>query len=75
MAALRKYQLYISSSCKSCDTVLNKLKEQKIDVSTVTIDTENYQLPFKIMVIPALVKNEKLISYGCNDILASLSHS
>lgn len=75
METLGKYQLYISSTCKSCDNVLHKLEEHKIDVSTINVDTEKYQLPFKIMIIPALVKDEKLISYGCDDILASLSHS
>lgn len=75
MNVLEKYQLYISDTCPSCDNVLKKLQEHKIDISTVNIDTENNQLPFKLMVIPALVKENKLISYGCNDIIASLSNS
>ena len=74
MNVLEKYQLYISSACPSCDNVLRKLQEHKIDISTVNIDTESNQLPFKLMVIPALVKENKLISYGCNDIIASLSN-
>ena len=73
MKPLGKYQLYISSTCASCDNVLHKLKEHNLNVSTVNIDTENYRLPFKIMVIPALVKDNKLISYGCKDIINNLT--
>ncbi|MDF1672508.1 MAG: hypothetical protein P1U41_03330 [Vicingaceae bacterium] len=75
MNPLSKYRLFISDGCDSCNHTLLKLKENNLNVSTVNIDTEQYQLPFKLMVIPALVKGEKLISYGCNDILASLNHS
>lgn len=75
MNSLSKYRLFISDSCDSCNHTLLKLKENNLNVSTVNIETEKYQLPFKLMVIPALVKDEKLISYGCDDILASLNHS
>lgn len=69
MAVIEKYQLYISTNCHSCNKVLLKLRENKMAVSIINIDTDNYHLPFKIMVIPALVKEKKLMGYGCNDIL------
>lgn len=75
MNSLSKYRLFISDHCDSCNHTLLKLKENDLKVSTVNIDTEQYQLPFKLMVIPALVKDEKLISYGCNDIITSLNQS
>ena len=49
-----------------------KLKESNINVSTVNVDYDNYILPFKLMIIPALVKENELISYGYNDILKHL---
>jgi len=72
MSLIEGYQLYISSNCHSCKKVLYQLKENEIKISVVNIDTDNYQLPFKIMVIPALVKEKRLIGYGYKDILQKL---
>ena len=37
------------------------------------IDEEDYQLPFKLMILPALIKEKKLIGYGFNDITKHLN--
>ena len=70
-----KYKLFVSNQCQSCNNVVSRLKENNIKISTVNIDYDNYTLPFKLMVIPALVKENKLISYGCNDILHHLGEN
>ena len=72
MSLIEDYQLYISSNCHSCKKVLYRLKQNETQISVINIDTDNYQLPFKIMVIPALVKEKRLIGYGYKDILQKL---
>lgn len=68
MNPIKQYKLYISTECKCCNKVLDYLYAKKIAVKTINIDTEEYELPFKLMVLPALVKENKLVGYGFNDI-------
>ncbi len=72
MKKLSSYQLFISSACNCCDKVIHQLKHDKLDITTVNIDKDTYQLPFSVMMLPALIKEEKLIAYGANDILKHL---
>ena len=67
-----KYQLFISNKCCSCDEILNLLKKEKIKVPSTNVDKENHHLPFSLVILPALVKEEKLVAYGCKDILSRL---
>lgn len=67
------YQLYISNQCTCCVKTLNYLSSKKIKIETVNIDEEDYQLPFKLMILPALIKEKKLIGYGFNDITKHLN--
>lgn len=68
-----KYQLYISNQCSCCTKVINYLNAKKISINTINIDKDNYQLPFKLMILPALVKENKLIGYGFKDITKHLN--
>jgi hypothetical protein len=67
-----KYQLFIRTNCSCCDKVINGLEIEKIAIPTTNVDLEDYKLPFNLMILPALVKDEKLISYGCEDIISYL---
>ena len=58
------YKLYVGNNCKSCDKIEFFLNQHHINIITINIDEEDYQLPFSLVIIPALVKNEKLIAYG-----------
>ncbi|MBL4594637.1 MAG: hypothetical protein JKX68_12600, partial [Flavobacteriales bacterium] len=39
---------------------------------STNVDKENHHLPFSLVILPALVKEEKLVAYGCEDILSHL---
>ncbi len=58
------YALYVGNDCFSCNKIEQFIKENNVNVSTINIDEEEYNLPFSLMIIPALVKNKKLIAYG-----------
>lgn len=69
---LSKYQLIINNSCGACIKILTELKKEEITIQTVNIDIENYALPHPLLIFPALLKDDKLISYGAKDIIAHL---
>ncbi len=69
------YQLFISGKCSCCDDVLAFLKREKIDIPVVNVDEDDYNLPFSIMIFPALVSKSKLLGYGCDDIISKLKNS
>lgn len=71
---LSNYQLYISNNCGGCKKVLSQLSIEGIEIKTINIDSENYTLPFPLLVFPALIKNHKIIGYGAKDILAHLTN-
>ena len=75
MTPLSQYQLFVRTKCSCCDKILNHLDSKKIAIPTINIDNENYSLPFKLMILPALVKEKKLIGYGCDDIITYLEIS
>ena len=66
------YQLYISNNCGGCNKVVSLLKREKITVPTINVDDENYSSSFPLLIFPALVKNDKVISYGAKDIINHL---
>jgi len=70
---MNNYTLYVDNNCSSCKKIQQYINENNIPVNTVNIDEENYDLPFTIMIIPALVKENKLLAYG-PDITAILDH-
>lgn len=61
---MSNYTLYVDNNCSSCKKIQQYISENNILVKTVNIDNENYDLPFTIMIIPALVKENKLLAYG-----------
>tara|TARA_B100000809_G_scaffold259526_1_gene304720 strand:- start:5979 stop:6200 length:222 start_codon:yes stop_codon:yes gene_type:complete len=61
---MNNYTLYVDNNCSSCKKIQQYISENNILVKTVNIDNENYDLPFTIMIIPALVKENKLLAYG-----------
>ena len=61
---MNNYTLYVDNNCSSCKKIQRYINENNIPVNTVNIDEETYELPFAIMIIPALVKENKLIAYG-----------
>jgi len=58
------YTLYVDNNCSSCKKIQQYISENNIPIKTVNIDEGSYELPFTIMIIPALVKENKLIAYG-----------
>ena len=71
---MNNYTLYVDNNCSSCKKIQQYISENNIPVKTVNIDEENYDLPFTIMIIPALVKENKLLAYG-PDITAILDRA
>ncbi len=69
MNKITEYQLFISDKCVACVEVLKNLEKDGIHIKTVNVDVDRYELPFPIRILPALVKKNKLISYGNSDIL------
>ncbi len=75
MLSTFKYQLFISNKCCGCDQILGHLKKENISVTTINIDNEEINLPFSLTILPALVKENKLISYGVDDIIQQLKRA
>ena len=66
------YQLFISSKCSCCEKVLTYLKTKNITLTITNVDIDEYVLPFSVLMFPALVLGNQLISYGFEDIVAKL---
>jgi len=62
----KAYQLYVGNQCSSCERIITYLENKKITISVINIDNEDYDLPFSLMVIPALVNGERLLCYGAD---------
>ena len=75
MSTKAKYQLFISTKCSCCNKIIAYLENKKIIIPITNIDTEEYDLPFKLMILPALVKEKKLLGYGCDDIIYHLERA
>ena len=61
-----RYTLYIGNNCCSCKNVKQYINKHKLKISIINVEDKEYQLPFSLMIIPALVKSEKLIAYGAD---------
>ena len=72
MRNINSYQLFVSNRCSCCDKILNYLKSENITIKTTNIDEEKYSMPFSLTILPALVKGNQLVSYGCEDIISNL---
>ena len=72
MPIIDSYHLFVSNKCSCCNKILEYLKAEKITIKTTNVDEEDYNLPFSLMIVPALLKEKKLVSYGCDDIISSL---
>lgn len=59
-----KYQLFVSNHCTSCSKIQAFLNENNISFFATNIDEDEFSLPFSLMIIPALIKDNKLIAYG-----------
>ena len=75
MTSTNPYQLFISSKCSCCEEILSYLKSENLSIPVTYVDEEEYTLPFSIMMFPALVLGNKLMSYGCEDIITKLKAS
>ncbi|PKP46672.1 MAG: hypothetical protein CVT95_06695 [Bacteroidetes bacterium HGW-Bacteroidetes-12] len=58
------YTLFIGNNCSGCKQILDKLNKLDINVEIINIYEEKPNLPFALMIVPALVKNNRLIGYG-----------
>jgi len=58
------YQLYVGNQCKGCEKIITFLHQNNINITIINIDEEDCNLPFSLMIVPALVKDNKLIGYG-----------
>ncbi|MGB0888468.1 MAG: hypothetical protein ACPGSL_10115 [Vicingaceae bacterium] len=58
------YTLFVDTNCTSCKKIQLFINEHNINVNTINIDEEDYELSFSLMIIPALVRNNKLLAYG-----------
>lgn len=58
------YTLFVDTNCTSCKKIQLFINEHNINVNTINIDEEDYELSFSLMIIPALVSNNKLLAYG-----------
>jgi len=72
MLSSSEYQLFISDKCCCCDKILNHLKKENISITTINVDNEGINLPFSLTILPALVREKKLIGYGVDDIIKRL---
>ena len=72
MSTISSYQLFVSSGCSDCDKILAFIKAKNINISTTNTDNDEYQLPFSLVIFPALLLNGKLVSYGYEDIVSKL---
>jgi len=70
-----QYQLFVSNKCCCCDKVLEQIAKEKISVLTINVDDGEVLLPFSLTILPALVKGEKLIGYGVDDIIKHLKRA
>lgn len=61
-----QYTLYVGNNCSSCNNIKQYLKDKHINIHSINIDTDKYQLPFSLMITPALVLNEKIVAYGAD---------
>ena len=68
-----EYQLYVSNNCDGCTKIMTAIEEQNIVVTTVNIDFDGVDLPFTPLILPALVKKNKVVGYGFKDIIALLN--
>lgn len=57
------YTLYISDHCASCDRAVQYLEEKQVHYQTVNLNREK-ERPLNVMIIPALLKDGKLIAFG-----------
>jgi hypothetical protein len=72
MPNINSYHLFVSNKCCCCDKIITYLKKEGISIKTTNIDYEEYNLPFSIMILPALIKEKKLIGYGYKDIISNI---
>jgi len=61
---MNNFTLYVDNNCCRCKKIQQFITENNINVNNVNIDEEDYDLPFPLMIIPALVNNKKLLAYG-----------
>ncbi|PIQ16912.1 MAG: hypothetical protein COW67_00680 [Flavobacteriales bacterium CG18_big_fil_WC_8_21_14_2_50_32_9] len=61
---MSSYTLFIGNNCLGCKQILDKLKKLNINITVVNIHDENPNLPFPLMIVPALIKDDRLIAYG-----------
>ena len=57
------YTLYIADHCSSCDQAVRFLSEKEVSFDTINLDRVN-ERPQNVMIVPALLKDGKLLAFG-----------
>lgn len=57
------YTLYISDHCSSCDQAIQYLEESKVKYHAINL-SEQVERPRNVLIVPALLKDGKLIAFG-----------
>lgn len=59
-----KYTLYITDHCNSCTQVLQYMQRSKVPFLAVNLDDPGQIWPDKIMIVPALTEDQRLLAVG-----------
>lgn len=59
-----KYKLYIIDDCRSCGRILDLLRRLGVAFLPINLSDPDAARPDFLMVVPALLENEKLVAYG-----------
>ena len=57
------YILYIADHCSSCDQAIEYLSEKEVSFRTINLNRVNDR-PQHVMIVPALLKDGKLLAFG-----------
>ena len=57
------YTLYIADHCSSCDKAVRYLSEKEVSFHTINLNRVN-ERPQNVMIVPALLKDGKLLAFG-----------
>ncbi len=68
---MAKFQLYTATVCTGCDRVRKYLIDHDFSIEEINIDLSDRRPPFPIIIVPALIMDDKLLAYG-DDIITEL---
>lgn len=68
---MAKFQLYTATVCASCDKVRSYLLDRDFNIEEINIDVSDRRPSFPIIIVPALIMDDRLLAYG-DDIITEL---